>query len=214
MFKKIVLGTVAALFLAIVPAHAATLNFVGTGQTHVVTGNDIDPAFNTELQIITGDQKTYGNGLFLDLDDSEAVVTYTYMGYEAGNRNFAATVDGGLFINNGYGASDVGEQVSSYQNSSGLLQFAFGTVAPFSAVGVFINNALAYPASPDFAMGFSRIDADSFYVLFDDIATGDRDFDDLVMRIDVTAVPLPAGILLMLTALLAMVALRRQPKTA
>lgn len=214
MIKKFVFKTLVALALSMSAASAATLNFVGTGQTHLVTGNDIDAAFNSEIDIITGDQKTLTNGLFLDLAGGAAEITYTYMGFEAGNRNFAAVRGGGVFNNYGTSASYVGQQLTAYQEASGLLQFAFGTVAPFRAIGLFVNSALAYPASPEIAMGFSRIDADSFYVLFDDIAAGDRDFDDLVMRIDVAAVPLPAGVLLLLSAILAIAAVgRRQQRT-
>ena len=132
------------------------------------------------------------------------------MGYEAGNRNFAVMLEGGVFSNRGSNSSHVGQQVTTYQETRGLLNFAFGTLAPINSIGVFLNNALAYPASPNFAIGFSRIDADSFYILFDDIAAGDRDFDDLVMRIDVAAIPLPAGALLLLSALFGLGAMRRR----
>lgn len=214
MFKNVVIGTIAALCLAATAGHAATLNFYGSGQTYQVSNNDIDAAFNTELDIISGDQKTYRNGLYLDVADGAAEITYTYIGYEAGNRNFAAVVDGGVFLNRGTGAATIGQQVTTHQDTSGLLQFAFGTVAPRDAMGLFLNNALAYPASSNFAVGFSQINANSYYALFDDIANGDRDFDDMVMRIDVAAVPLPAGILMLLTALLGLGAMRRYQTTA
>ena len=45
------------------------------------------------------------------------------------------------------------------------------------------------------------ISSTAFYVLFDDIAGGDRDFDDIAMRVDVSAVPLPAAAFPLLTAL-------------
>ncbi|MEL6681415.1 MAG: VPLPA-CTERM sorting domain-containing protein [Pseudomonadota bacterium] len=214
MFKKLATSAVTALMLTVSGASAATLNFIGTGQTHDVTRNDIDSSFNGTMDIITGDQKTNQNGLYLDVGAGPADVTYTYLGAEAGHSNFAAAIGGGTFFNRGWLRSTPGEQVTVRQESSGLLDFAFGTYAPWRAVGVFFNDGLAYPASPSFAMGFVQIDLNSFYVLFDDIARGDRDFDDIAIRIDVAAVPVPAGGLLLLSALGAGLILRRRSKLA
>lgn len=214
MLKNTVFGICAAVAFAATTASAATLNLVGAYENITVYGNDVVPALNTEIQMITGDQKTTDNGLFLNLNGGSAEITYTFMGAEAGNTNFVAVLGDGLFANNGWFASNPGDQITSTQSSSGLLQFAFGTAAPIQALGVFFNNALAFPSSPNFAMGFSAIDDDSFFVMFDDIASGDRDFDDLVVRVDVAAVPLPAGILMLLTALMGMGALRRYQRAA
>ncbi len=214
MTKNILLGAAAAVFMSLSAASAATLNLIGTGQTHEVTRNDIDASFNTSIDIITGDQKTYGNGLFLDAGTGLAQVTYTYLGAEAGNSNFAAVFGGGEFFNRGGLRSTPGEQITVTQQGSGLLDFAFGTYAPLRALGIFFNDGLALPGSSNFAMGFIQIDLNSFYVLFDDIARGDRDFDDIAIRIDVAAVPIPAGGLLLLSALAGALVMRRRTNIA
>ncbi|MEL6838754.1 MAG: VPLPA-CTERM sorting domain-containing protein [Pseudomonadota bacterium] len=214
MIKRVLVGVATAVLLSVSAASAATLNFVGTGQTHSVTGNDIDASFNTSIDIITGDQKTLGNGLYLDVGAGPAEVTYTYLGAEAGNSNFAAVIGGGIFFNRGGLRSTPGEQVTVTQETSGLLDFAFGTYSPLRAIGLFLNNGVAFPGSSNFAMGFIQIDVNSFYVLFDDIARGDRDFDDIAVRIDVAPVPIPAGGLLLLSALAGALVLRRRTKVA
>ncbi|MCK0093971.1 VPLPA-CTERM sorting domain-containing protein [Yoonia sp. F2084L] len=214
MTKNFLLIAASAMMLSATAASAATLNFVGTDQTHLVTRNDVNAGFNTTIDIITGDQKSIGNGLFLDLTGGSANVTYTFIGAEAGNRNYAASAGSRDFFNRGHNASDVGDQVTVIQDTSGLLDFAFGTYAPLRAIGEFLNNGLANPNSPHYAMGFIQIDADSFYVLFDDIATGDRDFDDMALRIDVAAIPLPAGLILLLSALGGAFMMRRKTDIA
>lgn len=214
MIRKLLTNFVAAFVLTATAATAATLNFVGTGQTHLVTRNDVNPAFNTTIDIITGDQKSLSNGLFLDLAGAAANVTYTFLGAEAGHRNYSASFGGRDFYNRGVNASTPGAQATAVQAVSGLLDFAFGTYAPRWARGEFQNNGLANPASANYAMGFIRISANSFYVLFDDIASGDRDFDDMAVRIDVAAVPLPAGALLLISAFAGAFMLRRRTVTA
>lgn len=203
----------AALALTASAASAATLSYLGTGQTHTVTRNDVNAAFNTSIDFISGDQKTEQNGLWLSITDRPmAQITYTFLGSEAGNRNYSASMDGtdSFFVNR----STVGATYTTWQATDGLVDFAFGTSAPESSIGLFLNNALADPASVEYAIGYVRIDEDSFYVLFDDIAWGDRDFDDMVMRIDVASVPLPAGGLLLLSGLAGAAALRRRKKAA
>lgn len=200
MTKNFLLSIAAAAMLSATAASAATLNFVGTDQSHLVTRNDVNADFNTTIDIITGDRKSLDNGLFLELGGGAANVTYTFIGAEAGNRNYGAAAGSYEFFNRGWFASDVGDQVTVVQETSGLLDFAFGTYAPLRRIGQFFNNGIANPNSPHFAMGYIQIDPDSFYVLFDDIATGDRDFDDMALRIDVAAVPLPAGLILLLSA--------------
>ena len=59
-------------------------------------------------------------------------------------------------------------------------------------------------------MGFVQISASAFYVLFDDIAFGDRDFDDMVTKTEVSTVPIPAGGLMLLSALGGALVLRRR----
>lgn len=201
LIKKFGAYFIAAVILTASAATAATLSLHGTGQMHQVTGNDILPGLNnTSINFIDGVSKTSSNGLFLEAT-GDTNVTYTFLGGEAGHRNFSAVIGDLAFFNRGVLATPTGGQASVTQSGSGFLDFAFGTYAPFWAIGLFNNDGIAIPNSRNFAMGFVQINATAFYVLFDDIASGDRDFDDMAMRIDVAPVPLPAGFLLLLSAL-------------
>lgn len=219
MIKSYIIGATAALALTATAASAATLSLLGPDiQQHHVTGNDISPDIGvdgTKLDYITGEDQTAANGLYLTLNPAQdAILTYTYLGSEAGNTNYSLVMGGQQFFNKGGSASSIGDSVSVFQADSGLLSFGFGTSAPAGSVGDIFNDAPAVPASSNYSIGYRMIDATSFYVLFDDIAGGDRDFDDIAMRIDVAAVPLPAGGLLLLSALFGAGALRRRQKTA
>lgn len=214
--KNILSLTAAALLMTTGAASAATLSYSGTGQSSVIwNSNDITAHdFNYSIiDTITGDQKSASTGL--SLTGGPALVTYTYLGSEAGNRNYAADVFGTVFENRGTSQSAVGDSVSGFNaGGNGLLDFAFGTSFPVQSQSLFSNNGVAAPATSTYAVAYVRISDTSYYVLFDDIHSQDRDFDDMAMRIDISEVPLPAGGLLLLSGLLGAGALRRRNKKA
>lgn len=215
MFKKFLTGVVASVMLTASAASAATLSLYGAYPMHSVLGNDVLPELNnSSIQMIDGQQKSVNNGLFLNVAGNAAEITYTFLGAEAGHRNVAVISGDGEFFNRGANQTLVGTQVKATQYVSGFLDFAFGTYRPYWARGLFNNDGVANQTSEHYAMGFVQISASAFYVLFDDIAWGDRDFDDMAMRIDVAAVPLPAGGLLLLSALGGALVLRKRKKLA
>ena len=188
-------------------ASAATLSLSGGVTSAALTGNDL--GFNGQtVQYITGDTKTASNGLSLD---GPARITYTYLGFEAGNQNYAADRFGAFFTNR---TTMAGATYSVMQMAAGLLDFDFGTSAPASWVSLIENDGGATPATSNYAIGYIQISSNSWYALFDDIAQGDRDFDDIGIRIDVAPVPVPAAGLLLLGGLGAFGAVARRRKAA
>ncbi len=203
MTKLLTAGTFAAAMMG-GTAQAATLSFSGVGTTQVLANNDL--GFNgSTINYITGNLKNASNGLSVS---GPANVTFTYLGFEAGNKNYAAQTSGSLFTN---GVSSVLATVNTV-SLGGLIDFLFGTTSPVGAVGKIANNGVALPNSSKYAIGYSAIfnGGKSIYVFFDDIASGDRDFDDIGMRIDVAAVPVPAAGFLLIGALGGLAALRRR----
>lgn len=203
---KMTLGALAFVAASAVSAAAATLSFVGTGQVQTnLKKNDLGLGLNgTDLDFISGDQKTTDNGLFLS---GPAKLRFTYLGSEAGNTNIALSMASIIFTQ----ASTVGDTADVFQAAGGLVDFVFETTFPNRNKGVFPNNGVANPASASYAIGYFLVSSREAIVLFDDIAAGDRDFDDFGMRIQV--IPLPAGGVLLLGALGGLALLRRR-KTA
>ncbi len=194
-------------------ASAATMSLEGTATgTHVLQapgtfpdGYDLlAPAIGTVLSYFSNADKNASNGLSVS---GPARVTYTYVGSEAGYQNYALYVLGTLFQNFDPGSTSPGDSVT-VSAGGGLLDFAFGTVAPATLIS---NNGGA-SGSGIFAIAYAQISATTWYAFFDDSAQH-SDFDDLVIRIDVAPIPLPAGGLLLIGALGGLAALRRR-KTA
>lgn len=207
MIREVAAVAAVALGLSGAAAHAATLSFTGTGQTATISNNDLGLGLNGQtIDIITGDLKSATNGLSVT---APAKITFTYLGFEAGNKNFAAGFEGTLaqFVN---GVSTVGDTITVTQSVAGLVSFLFGTTSPVASIGLIANNGVAVPPSPNYAIGYVQLSSTSWLALFDDIAAGDRDFDDIGIRIDVAPIPLPAGGLLLLGALGALAVVRRR----
>lgn len=211
--RRLAAATAVAIAVSVSAATAASLSFVGSNQIQLVNANDLGLGLNGQtIDFISGDRKTTSNGL--SLVGGPARVTFTYLGFEAGHTNFVANAGGQIFKNQYGGASVVNQSVSVFQAAEGLIEFSFGTLAPVTAVGEIFNNDGANPASADYAIGYKKLSDRSYLALFDDIAAGDRDFDDMAIRIDIAPVPLPAAGLLLLAGLGGLAALKRRKKNA
>lgn len=133
-------------------------------------------------------------------------VTFTYIGTEAGYKNSFWANGTKLFDNR---SSSTGENASLVLDG-GKLDFAFKTETPFTVAA----NGATSGAYGSIAV-FQKA-SDSIYALFNDASTSDRDYDDMVVRIDVQPVPLPAAAVLLLSGMgvLGAVSARRKRKAA
>lgn len=182
-------------------ATAATLSLVGTASgTYTLTtpgvhpdGYDLpEPDAGTIVSYFSNADKNASNGLSLD---GYGKVTYTYIGSEAGFENYSTYVGGALFQNYNPGATVQGTQ-ASVNAGPGLLDFMFA-----SNGGGYHEIANNGGASGDgvFNIGYANV-GDSWYVFFDDNGAH-VDYDDLVFRVDVAPIPVPAAGFLLLGGL-------------
>lgn len=214
--KQLAAGVAAStIMLAAGAASAATLSFQAGAGTPVAWGSDpydstceagITTCYNpngtaaslTE-DLLTFDAGDPGPGLLLN---DGARLKVTFLGKEAGATNLAFSLGGSVSNGDAIGSSYVTTV------GAGILDFSFS-----SSLGTLASNDGTYNGTA--AMGFSQLydNGKTVYAFFDDSgAANDRDFDDMVVRISV--VPLPAGGLLLLTALGGFAAARRKKKAA
>jgi hypothetical protein len=202
-------------------ASAAILSLSGTGysSTTIDAGGAFDlvnPTYDAltggvgdpgdPISFLTGSVKNATNGLSVS---RAAKVTFTYLGSEAGftNRSVNLLSSATIFLNNGSGASSLGDVVKGLFGA-GLLAFAYqsgdGSGSDGSNGSIANNGGAVHPNPADIGIAFSELfnNDRSILVFFDDSgADVDRDWDDLAMRIDVAPIPVPAAGVLLAAAL-------------
>jgi hypothetical protein len=134
--------------------------------------------------------------------DGPGVVTFTFLGKEAGYTNYFFNVGGTdqtIFNTDSAGSTSV--QIYA---TAGILNFSFGTSSP--STGSVVTNGSATDSNGTFAV-FAGGSSGYRYVLgFDDrgaISNGitDRDFDDMVIGVSVSPVPEPGTYAMLLAGL-------------
>jgi hypothetical protein len=238
MTRFTILGALAAACLS-TTASAATLSLVGAGEGSGVvlpdsfapetTKNfDADDGMNEapgwslaayqalvpagagydgdQVLAFQGDVKDAGNGLSMS---TSGQVTLTYLGFEADYTNTLLAGGAAVFANLGAGASAFGATWSGLMGP-GLLDLDF-----LSNIGGLIENdggVTGVPVPVDIGLAYVLVSATTAFIFLDDSGLGpDRDYDDLIIRVDVVPVPVPAAGLLLAggLALLGFTARRR-----
>lgn len=210
-FKTLALATVAAIGVS-GAASAATLSVVGGAPLAFGTGNySAGPAgcvttcynpggpaagLTEALRVFTAAPA----GLNIT---GPAPIRVTFLGKEAGATNTAFSLGGGSVTN----IMAVGSSFTSMIGGPGLANFNFS-----SSLGTSAGSA-GFTGSAAIAFGAVFNGGRSVFAFFDDSgAANDRDWDDMVVRIDV--VPVPAAGLLLLGGLGAFAAVKRRRKAA
>ena len=170
--------------------NATPVDFTDSTVSAPLAGNDV-----------TGDTQGY-NGQLSAITDS--VFTVTYLGKEAGNQNFYLQSGAFYFDTN----TAVVGQTYEFFVTAGVIDFGFtgngGVTAENKVGGTDINNI--YYLLDNSAEGFINIG-------FNDGGSLDLDADDLVVKVSaVNAVPVPAALPLLASALGAFGIARRRNK--
>jgi len=190
---------------------------------------DILDDADTDALVFSGNAKNSSNGLAIDFQGASSVdITFTYFGKEAAYTNLALAVNGGtqtLFNNT---AASIGQTTTlTFLNTNSVgpffIPFIFQTNRGSSSTsddlriandggvtkvntGAPVDNlelAFLQDLNGDLFTNSLGIANGSTVAFFGD-GTGDTDLDDMVIGIgitSVTAVPLPASVMLLLSAL-------------
>lgn len=207
-FRRI--GLVAAATIALMgPVKASTVTAIGGSTGIEATG----AAGNEVIGSVFG---YFGAQLFAD---GPLKVEYTYLGKEAGDTN-SFLVLGNLQFSTA--VSDYGDTVSETLSLAGLLNFAFGANQTTPSVTNGSNPSAS--TGPNFFISFydqfgnlGALSGNSGVIAFDDGGNPtDSDYDDLVVRFTVSAVPEPTTWAMMLLGFagIGLLAYRRKSKLA
>ncbi len=198
--RKVLASAIAAMVLGATAASAAPVTFTGGTTQSSLSG--FNPSGSDAA--LSGPFSTLHNASMGLVGKSE--VTFTYVGTEAGYKNSFWASGSKLFDNKTSASGDSHSLVMD----GGALDFAFKTERPSTTA---VNGATSGAYG---SIAFFQKDEDSIYALFNDASRSDQDFDDMVVRIDVKPVPLPAAAVLLLSGMgvLGAVSARRNRKEA
>jgi len=127
--------------------------------------------------------------------DTAANVKFEFVGKEAGAAN-TFDLGGDLFNTN----TSVPGSSAQVNVAAGIIPFLFHTGALSAQNGG--------PIAANLSIAFANLGHGSFLALFND-GPIDSDFDDMVVRVSVSAVPLPAAAWLLISAVLGLVSFSR-----
>ena len=183
-------GTASTLNTAFNPDAPGLYSCGGTGHCFSF-GTDGPIGTNTAITIFDSTSPSL-SGLVTTPTGASVLLTFTYMGSEAGNTNGAydALSFAGTPVFQNHGVSTPGTatvfQLPVNTGTSGLIPIAFNSINPASSTGV-VNGG---PISSNVAIAFDIVSSTVAYVFFEDIyqlsAGSDRDFDDMVVRIQLS----------------------------
>lgn len=222
-----ILATAAAVALLPIAGSAATLSLVGGtsggmptnfGQLVDINGIVTTPADLSAPITVFDNDDADDTGLHV-ASSGMVRVTLTYVGYEAANPNSASSMAAGAdFFSTT--TSFQGQQIIFDQaggtGTGSLVDLIFSTVRISEGTSCNVSNGETNDAvanAINCQIGFSSIfnSGTSTYAMFGN-GLGDSDLDDIVFRVDVSEVPVPAAGFLLVGGLGAMAALRRRKK--
>ncbi len=176
-------AALAGAVLAGSAASAVTFSVSG-GDAYTLPGNYNPTPGSPD---ITAGAEVRRNGV-LSLD-GPGKVTFSYAGTEAGYHN-RFTAGSGSFDN-----KSGPNNPFTLMFGAGALPFAFSTESPAGSV--------ANGASTGYykSIALFQKSASVVFALFNDGATSDKDYDDMVVRMEVAPVPLPAAAWLLIAGL-------------
>jgi len=194
--KKVLISLLLALGIGTANASAPGLYVDSSSSVKTTSGFGI-PAISGELSYVLGTLMVGQAG----------TLTFSYLGSEAGHSDYFFGSTAGSFYNKSSTNSDI-----SLSAAAGQLVFSFWDQTSNTSVA---NGDMVWTATLQNEFGLVRESDYSYLLLYNDyVNNGDKDFDDMVVRVVFAPVPEPGTYALFLAGLGLMGLIMRRRRSA
>jgi len=206
-------GAASAATFSIVDTDDTSFDFIlGSGTAYNPTGTEAANLNGSSVRVFNSstDGGSLGGGLYID---DNARISVEFLGKEAGYENKYVELESDGQTQRLFNTDAIGDFFTYNQTGPGFVDFKFvsqGNSALVNQRDRLFNGGISESTGLDLGILLDNNSTTAYLMFGDGGGNNDFDLDDMVMRLDIQPVPLPASSLLLLAGIGGLAAMKRR----